>query len=242
MIPWVVGTYLVAAIPFGLVLSTLYGGDEDIRSAGSGNIGATNVARVVGWRIAGPALILDVAKGFLPVLGARYLWPDLGLWWAGLVAGVAFLAHCFSVYLEFRGGKGVATGAGGMLALAPVPTLLAAALWALVLATTGRSSVGALTAAMGLIGLAWWLQPDVVPVVVLLAIGIGLTHLSNIRRLMQGQERQVVRPVRWRGRRGGAVDDPSALLEQGPSGEALGPAMWREPVLDPLDEDGRISG
>lgn len=236
MIPWLVLTYLVAAVPFGLVLSTLYGGDEDIRSVGSGNIGATNVARIYGWKLAGPAMAMDIAKGFVPVLGATLLWPDLGLWWPGLVAATAFLAHCFSVYLEFRGGKGVATGAGGMLAIAPLPTLLAGGIWTLVLVTTGKSSVGALTAAIGLIGLSMWLQPDVVPVVVLLAMGIGLTHLSNIRRLMQGKESQVMRPVRWRGNRA-AADAPELLLEQSPSGAALGPSVWREPVLDPLEED-----
>ena len=235
MVAWVVLTYLIAAIPFGLVVTTLYGGGEsDIRSAGSGNIGATNVARVYGWRLALPALLLDIAKGFFPVLGASLLWPDTGLWWPGLVAGTAFLAHCFSVYLEFRGGKGVATGAGGMLALAPLPTLLAIAVWVTLLAITGKSSVGALVAAVSLVGFAGYLQPEALPVVVLLALGIGFTHASNIRRLMSGQESQVVRPVRWkRGDRG--EDDVAAVMDQGPAGNAVVPSLWREAVADPLD-------
>jgi len=234
MVAWFVLTYLIAAIPFGLVLTTLYGGDTDLRSAGSGNIGATNVARVYGWKLALPALLLDIAKGFFPVLGASLLWPDTGLWWPGVIAGVAFLAHCFSVYLEFRGGKGVATGAGGMLALAPLPTLLAISVWATLLAITGKSSVGALIAATSLIGFAGWLQPESVPVVLLLAFGIGFTHVSNIRRLMRGQESQVVRPVRW-GRNGGSQPDPVALMEQGPAGNSVSPALWRESIADPLD-------
>jgi glycerol-3-phosphate acyltransferase PlsY len=234
VIAWFVLTHLVAAIPFGLVLTTLYGGDDDIRSAGSGNIGATNVARVYGWRLALASLLLDVAKGFFPVLGALWFWPDAGLWWPGAVAANAFLAHCYSVYLEFRGGKGVATGAGGMLAIAPLPTGLAVLVWGVVLAITGRSSVGALTASMALVGICFWLQPEAVPVVVLLAVGIGITHLSNIRRLMSGEEAQIVRPVRW-GRASAAVPDTADLVEQGPSGKPVGTSIWREPVRDPLD-------
>ncbi|MEZ4321294.1 MAG: glycerol-3-phosphate 1-O-acyltransferase PlsY [Myxococcota bacterium] len=234
MVAWFVLTYLIAAIPFGLVLTTLYGGDSDIRGSGSGNIGATNVARVYGWRLAVPALLLDIAKGFFPVLGASLLWPELGLWWPAFIAFAAFLAHCFSVYLEFRGGKGVATGAGGMLALAPVPTLLAVGVWLVVLAITGKSSVGALLAAASLIGFAGWLDPQTLPVVVLLALGIGFTHVSNIRRLMRGQEGQVVRPVRW-GRSASEGPDPEALLEQGPAGTPVIPALWKESVPDPLE-------
>lgn len=225
MIAWLVLTHLIAAVPFGLVLSTLYGGDVDIRSAGSGNIGATNVARVYGWKLGLASLVLDVAKGLLPVLGAQWLWPDSGAWWPALVAANAFLAHCMSVFLEFRGGKGVATGAGAMLGIAPGPTALAVVVWLVVLGATGRSSVGALVASVGLIGFTAWLQPAAVPVVVLLAAGIGVTHLSNIRRLMQGEEAQIVRPVRW-GR--APASDGAALMAQGPAGTGEPTAIWRE--------------
>jgi glycerol-3-phosphate acyltransferase PlsY len=242
VIAWLLLTYLVAAIPFGLVLTTLYGEDADIRSTGSGNIGATNVARVYGWRLALPVLLLDIAKGFFPVLGATMLWSDAGLWWPALVAFVAFVAHCFSAYLEFRGGKGVATGAGGMLVIAPVPTLCAIGVWLTMLAITGKSSLGALLAATALVGFAWFLQPDVVPVVILLALGIGFTHVSNIRRLMRGQEGQVVRPVRW-GRASDGPDgsDARSLLEQGPGGTPSAPALWKEESLDPLEMPNDVS-
>lgn len=232
MLAWIVLTYLVAAIPFGLVLTTLYGGDVDIRSTGSGNVGATNVARVYGWKLAAGALTLDVAKGAVFTGLARLLWPDVGLWFAGLVAATAFLAHCFSVYLEFRGGKGVATGAGGMLAISPIPALCAAAVWAVTLKVTGRSSVAALLAATSLIGWSYWLDLSAMPVVLFLAAGIAYTHVSNIRRLMAGEEAQIVRSVRW-GRR--QVPDPAALLEQGPAGSNTAPPVWRETANHPLE-------
>lgn len=233
MLPWLLLTYLVGAVPFGLVIATLYGGDQDIRSVGSGNIGATNVLRVYGWRLALPTLVLDIAKGFLPTLGASLLWPERGLWWPALVAAVAFLGHCYSVYLEFRGGKGVATGAGAMLAIAPVPIGLAAAVWALVLALTGRSSVASLVAAIALVGISAWWSPAVIPVVAVLAVGIVVTHLSNIRRIASGQESQVVRSVRV-GRKNAA--DGASVVEQGPGGRGPSP-LWKEPTPDPLEPD-----
>lgn len=230
MIPWLLLTYLVGAVPFGLVICTLYGGDQDIRGAGSGNIGATNVKRVYGWRLALPTLVLDLAKGFVPTLLAVWLWPQAGLWWPALVAAAAFMGHCYSIYLEFRGGKGVATGAGGVLAIAPVPTLLAAGVWGLLLGTTGRSSVASLVAAIALVGFCAWWAPETLWMVGLLAIGIGVTHLSNIRRLMAGEESQVVRSVRW-GRQ--TTVDAASVVEQGPGGVGISP-LWKEPRVDPL--------
>jgi len=233
---FLVVTYLVAAIPFGLVITTLYGEDADIRRAGSGNVGATNVARVYGWNLAAPVVVLDIGKGLAPVALAQLLWPDAGIWWPSLVAVTAFGAHCFSVYLEFRGGKGVATGAGGLLALTPWTTLPAAAIWVTLLAITGRSSFAALGSAFALVGLTWQYNFDAMPVVLTLALGIAFTHATNIRRLVKGEEKQVMRPVRW-GRT--QSDNPTAedLLMQGPSGSAAGASAWKEPVRDPLDTD-----
>lgn len=226
-------TYLFAAVPFGLVVSTLYGNDTDLRQAGSGNIGTTNVARVFGWKLAVPVLVLDILKGLLPVLLAPLVLPDAGLWWGALVGAAAFVGHCWPVYLEFRGGKGVATGAGVMLALAPVPTLFAAAVWGAILALTGRSSVAALGATVSLIGLAAFITPAVLWVTVLLAVGVLVRHVANIRRLVAGEEKAVVRPVRW-GSRG---EGPSAdeVLQQGPGGSERTVPLWREEVADPLD-------
>src|SRR5690606_36079791 len=126
------------AVPVGVVVTTLFGGDEDVRREGSGNIGATNVARVHGWRLAVPVMILDVGKGLVPVLVAGWAWPGLlpgvELAWLTAVGLVAFLGHCYPIYLAFHGGKGVATGAGAILAIAPLPTLVAVATWGVVLA------------------------------------------------------------------------------------------------------------
>lgn len=219
-------TYLLASVPFGLVVTTLVGIDRDIRAAGSGNIGATNVARVAGWRRAWPVLVLDVGKGALPVAVAMWAWPydpELAYLWGSLVGLVAFLGHCFPVYLEFHGGKGVATGAGALLALSPGPTFLAAAVWTGLLVATGKSSVAAIGATLSMVGFAWWLSPQALPVAALLGVGVLLRHIANIRRIVRGQEPDVIRPVRW-----GRGDDESVddLLAQSPGGGA-GTAVWR---------------
>ena len=117
-----------------------------------------------------------------------------------------------------------------MLAIAPVPITLAAVIWASLLALTGRSSVASLLAAIGLVGISAWWSPEIIPVVGLLAVGIVVTHLSNIRRLMAGEERQVVRSVRW----GRKNDDVASVVEQGPGGRAPSP-LWKEPMPDPLE-------
>jgi len=233
---FLVVTYLVAAIPFGLVVTTLWGNDADIRRSGSGNIGATNVARVYGWNLAAPVIVMDIGKGVVPVVIARFFWPEVGLWWPSIVAVVAFVAHCFSVYLEFRGGKGVATGAGGLLALTPWTTLPAAALWVTLLAVTGRSSIAALGSAVAMVGLTWAFNAVALPVVLALATGILWTHATNIRRLVRGEEKQVMRPVHW-GRTPTDAPDPEQLLVQGPSGSSAGASAWKEPIRDPLDTD-----
>lgn len=191
---YVVLAYLVAAIPFGVVITTLYGGEQDLRSAGSGNIGGTNVARLYGWRLGALVVALDASKGALPVAAARLLWPELGPWWPALVLFACFFGHCFPIYLEFRGGKGVATAAGGMLVLSPWVLLGSALLWALVLRGTGRSSVASLTAAASLGALAWWLDRAVFGTVLLLAAAIFLTHRANLGRLARGEEQPIVTP------------------------------------------------
>jgi acyl phosphate:glycerol-3-phosphate acyltransferase len=218
--------YVLAAVPFGIVVTTLYGVDGDLRASGSGNIGATNVARVFGWRIALPVLLLDMGKGLLPVLATRLLWPELWPWFGGLVGAVAFIGHCWPVYLEFRGGKGVATGAGAFLGLAPLPTALAAVVWGVVLAATGRSSVAALVATLALVGLVAKLAPEVAAVAALLAIGVAIRHIPNIGRLVRGEEGTVVKPaVRW-----GRAAPPTAeeALGQGPGGAPIAADGWKD--------------
>lgn len=223
MLTWLLGTYLLAAVPYGLVLTTLFGGETDLRASGSGNIGATNVARTHGWKLAVPALLLDMGKGALPVLGATLLWPEV--WWLPATAGlVAFFAHCWPVYLEFHGGKGVATAAGVMLVLAPWPALGAVGVWLALLGATGRSSVAALTATVALVGLVAWLQPTLLLMAALLMAGIVIRHLTNIRRLVRGEEAAIVRPVRL-GREAGQPMG-AEVLEESPAGNKEASEAW----------------
>ena len=225
-------TYALAAVPFGLWLTTLFGGEVDLRHAGSGNIGATNVARVFGWHLALPVLILDLAKGTLPTWAALVLWPDASAVWPALVAITAFVGHCWPVYLEFRGGKGVATGAGALLALTPRPTLIAIGIWVIALTAIGRSSVAALVAALSMVLLTLALDPAQLPVVLLLALGVAMTHMANIRRLVAGREQQVVRAAVWT-----RTPRPTArdVLQQGPSGIGAGAPLW--PTQPPRPDD-----
>ena len=210
-------------MPFGVIVTTLAGGAVDIRTAGSGNIGATNVARLYGWGLALTVLALDMAKGALPILMAQFLWPESSLWWIGTVAMTAFVGHCFPVYLDFRGGKGVATAGGIMMALSPAPTLLALAAWSLTIATTGKSSLSSLTAAVALIMGATLLDSGILPVVLVLSIGVTATHIANIRRLMRGEESPVVRSVRYKRSTPQSARD---ALEQGPGGNVNPPPAW----------------
>lgn len=225
IVVWLGLVYLGAAIPFGLVLTTLSGADVDLRVAGSGNIGATNVARVFGWRIAAATLGLDAAKGALAVLGTWALFPGVPALDA-VAAIVAFVGHCWPVYLDFRGGKGVATTAGAMLAYAPLPTLLSAVVWGGVLALTGRSSVAALLATAAMVAATFWLDPRATLVVGALAVGIVIRHVSNLQRLARGEEAPVVGGVRWG--RDGAPKDPRDALEEAPDGGPARATGWRD--------------
>ncbi|MCB9759884.1 MAG: glycerol-3-phosphate 1-O-acyltransferase PlsY [Alphaproteobacteria bacterium] len=177
--------YLLGSIPVGLILATIYA-DLDVRQAGSGNIGATNVLRTTGRRLGAITLVLDLLKGLLPTLAAASMFEDPT--WAALAGFMAVLGHCFSIYLEFRGGKGVATGAGVMLGVAPAATLAAAAVWGLVFAASRRSSLAALAALFALQGFVWWLTPAWMWFSVLMAGLLVLRHVDNIRRLASGTE------------------------------------------------------
>jgi glycerol-3-phosphate acyltransferase PlsY len=193
--------YLVGAVPSGYLIARWRG--HDILHEGSGNIGATNVGRVLGWRYGLIVFVLDFAKGAVPVLLAGLLpqkedeLPNNTLL---VVAGVsAFLGHLFPVYLRFRGGKGVATGAGVITVLVPAIALVVLLTWGVVVALTRYVSLASLTAAAVLFGLRLWWEPapwDRANVVVTLFCAVGaslvfLRHHSNIRRLIQGTEHRL---------------------------------------------------
>ncbi len=180
-------SYLLGSIPFGLIVTRL-GGAGDVRSIGSGNIGATNVLRTGRKELALATLVLDAGKGAVAVLVARQLLDSDAL--TALAGASAFLGHLFPVWLGFKGGKGVATFYGVLLAAAWPVGLVSAAVWILVFALTRISSLSALLAASLAAPVAWMMgQP--VPVIVLTAFMAALVlvrHHENIGRLLRGQE------------------------------------------------------
>jgi glycerol-3-phosphate acyltransferase PlsY len=183
-----VAAYLLGSIPFGLVLTRL-AGHGDIRTIGSGNIGATNVLRTGNKGLAAATLILDVAKGAIAVLVlARF-----GIVAAAVGAICVFLGHLFPIWLGFKGGKGVATGLGVLLAFLWPVGLLALATWLIIALVTRYSSLAALAAAVLAPLYAWFLthEPLRTGVVAILGIMVVIRHADNIGRLIRGEEGKI---------------------------------------------------
>jgi glycerol-3-phosphate acyltransferase PlsY len=196
-----VGGYLLGSIPFGVILTKAFGAG-DVRNIGSGNIGATNVLRTGRKDLAIATLILDAGKGAVALLIAKYLLGGLSehAQIASAVAGgAAFLGHLFPVWLKFKGGKGVATFFGLMLAAWWPLGLLAAAVWLLVAGLTRLSSLAALVAAaasplIGLLPVEALGLPAPRPVLLLAAftaVLIWIRHNQNIARLLKGAEPRI---------------------------------------------------
>lgn len=183
------GSYLVGAIPASYLVARL-GRGIDLREHGSGNLGATNLYRTLGWKFAVPVGIFDIAKGAVPVLlfapavsASRFFALACGL--------TAVVGHVFSVFVRFKGGKGVATAAGAMLAIAPLAIGVLLVVWTAVVFATGYVSVGSIVAAALLPLCVWLLHPEsreLVPVVALIAAAIVWLHRANLRRLRAGTE------------------------------------------------------
>lgn len=179
--------FLCGSIPFGLIL-TRAAGLGDVRKIGSGSIGATNVLRTGNKGLAAATVLLDAAKGALPVLAAAQLWPGT----EGIVAFAAVAGHCFTPWLAFKGGKGFATAAGVLAALAWPSMLACAALWAVVLAVSRISSVSSMTTVVAAPLVAWGLgYPEVMAPLVAIAVIVLVQHRANIGRLMRGEEPKV---------------------------------------------------
>ena len=190
--------YLLGSLPFGFLVARAHG--VDIFKAGSGNPGATNVKRVLGSKAGNTVLVLDLLKGaaaaawpLLPFVQA----PDsrmMGL--AGVIAAV--LGHSFSVFTKFKGGKGVATAAGGLVVLMPVSCLIGAAVWVLTFLATRYVSLGSILAAIA-VPTASWLRGNPLPlnlVAALVGLFVIVRHRENIKRLLNGTENKFVKKPR----------------------------------------------
>lgn len=182
-------SYLLGAIPTSYLVGRLVRG-IDLRQHGSGNLGATNLYRTLGWKFAVPVGLFDIGKGVVPVLliaptvsGSRLFALACGL--------MAVLGHVYSLFVRFKGGKGVATAAGVMLGLSPYAVLALVVIWAIVVFATGYVSLGSIVAAALLPVLVWVLHPgsrNLVPLDALVAAGIIWLHRANIKRLLAGTE------------------------------------------------------
>jgi acyl phosphate:glycerol-3-phosphate acyltransferase len=177
--------YVLGSVPFGLLL-TRAAGLGDIRSIGSGNIGATNVLRTGNKGLAAATLLLDAAKGAVAVLIARHYLGETPAMLAGLAA---FIGHIFPVWLGFKGGKGVATYLGVLIALAWQCALVFAVLWLSVAALTRISSLAAIVATIAAPVAAWILgDANLAAVVAVMSLIVLLKHRANIKRLIAGEE------------------------------------------------------
>jgi len=204
ILSWLLVSYLLGAVPTSYLVARLFKG-IDLREQGSRNLGATNLYRTLGWKFAVPVGLFDVAKGALPVvlLGPRV--PEIALF--PVYCGVAaIIGHVFSVFVGFKGGKGVATAAGVVLGLAPLALLAVAVVWAVVVKLSGYVSLGSVIAA-ALFPVAAELlhpaRPEPLWIDIGLAVFLIVKHRSNLQRLIQGTENRF-----GRHRRAGAAPAP----------------------------------
>jgi len=188
-------SYLLGALPTGYLVGRLRG--LDIRTLGSGNTGATNVMRTLGLPAGVMVLIIDAAKGFLAVAWVPGLTPYPEFDWLRVACGLAaVLGHTFTLFLKFKGGKGVATTGGVLLALAPMAGVAALLIFACIVALTKTVSAGSLISALLLPPLVWILGEagqgySILLMSLLLAVLIIVRHSGNIQRLRNGTEHKI---------------------------------------------------
>jgi len=193
--------YLLAGIPFGYLLAKQFAG-VNVKEAGSGNIGATNVLRVVkekdpklAKKLGAATLFLDAIKGVVVILVAKYLGAPEGVLWT--IAVLAVIGHCFSAFLFFEGGKGVATGFGVFLIMMPIPALIAIVTWLVAAKGLKISSLSSLIGLVAFIIASYIMYPEVPGIgshapIWIIAFIIFYKHIPNIVRLFNKEETQVV--------------------------------------------------
>jgi acyl phosphate:glycerol-3-phosphate acyltransferase len=191
---WLLLAYLMGSIPTSYAVGRLARG-IDLREHGSGNLGATNTFRVLGWRAAAPVMVVDITKGWVPT-ALFPLWDGAaGGYWALAYGGAAIVGHLFSVFVGFKGGKGVATSAGVFLALAPWAVLIGFVLWGVTVVLTRMVSLGSLLAALTL-PVAVFVTNEPRPIFwasIALSLLVIYAHRENIRRLAKGTEKRLGR-------------------------------------------------
>ena len=195
---FIIISYLIGSIPTGLLLAKVTGG-KDIRKSGSGNIGATNVTRLLGKKLGVLTLLGDVLKAAVPMLGAHWYLVQSGMpvspneldMAVSLCGGAAFLGHLFPIYLNFRGGKGVATALGVFLVLEPLAVLISIFLFIAVVCFSGFVSAGSLLVSALMTVWIWLLggSPNHVFLAFFIGVLIWFKHAENIRRLLEGAEK-----------------------------------------------------
>jgi len=192
-----IAAYLIGGIPFGLILAKKFAG-VDIKSSGSGSIGATNVLRVVketnpslAKKLGIATLALDAIKGLLVLVVAYFLGLSEATLWG--IAVLAVIGHCFSPYLNFEGGKGIATGMGVMIFMLPLETIIALVVWGVLAKTIKVSSISSLTGVLALLISSFFIHPEMAhaPVVFIVFI-LYYKHIPNIIRLFKGEEKRVI--------------------------------------------------
>lgn len=185
-----IAAFLLGSIPIGPIIAKSRG--VDLQKSGSGNIGATNVLRTAGKLPALFTLIGDFAKGVAVVLLAGYF--DLGTWYQGVMGIIAILGHNFSIFLKFKGGKGVATSLGVLSIYAPLAALVTIIIWLLTVALTRYSSLGAVISFCSLPLIIFLLDAkEKLPIAIIISIILLVRHKDNISRLIAGTESRIGR-------------------------------------------------
>lgn len=184
----IIFAFIIGSIPFGIIIARLRG--VDLKKVGSGNIGATNVLRSLGKGPAIFTLLGDILKGSIVVAFARYM--NMNIFSQGLIGLSSIIGHNFSIFLGFKGGKGVATSFGVLFIYSPLVGLLTAIIWLLVVIASRYSSLGALISfALLPFNMYFFDSKEKIPISLLITLFVFFRHTDNIKRLIEGKERKI---------------------------------------------------